>query len=260
MKNDVVRGVVLRGVSVKNSDLMLTVYTHERGIMSIYVHGAKKINGTGKASATSDFAYSEFCITERQDKIWASEVSNIRYFACKMTDFEGFSLNFYVAELYEHIATAEPDEVLMRLMLNTLYASSSKKYNHYLLKAAFEIRLLSHIGYKPYLSGCSGCGAKGCDLYFDVMTGSLKCCECTALEGDTPTDDPHPTVIITEGVRAALEYAISCPLEKLFSFTLSDEDLTAFSRAAESYLVHQLDRDFYGLEYFRNIDKLKKPI
>lgn len=260
MSKDVVRGVVIRGVPVKNSDLMLTVYTHERGIMSIYARGAKKSDGKKNASATSDLAYSEFVITERQDKIWASEVNTIKYFECDMRNFEGFSLNFYIAELYEHIATAEADETLMRLMLNTLYASSSGRYNHYLLKAAFEIRLLSHIGFMPDLSGCAECGARGIDLYFDVATGRLKCSECLALEADEYGEEPHPTVIITEGARAALDYATSCPLERLFSFTLSGEDLVSFSRAAESYLIHQLDRDFVGLEYFRNVDKLNQPI
>ncbi len=260
MSKDVVRGVVLRTVDVKNSDRMLTVYTHERGIMSIYVRGAKRLDGKVGSATTADLAYSEFTITERQDKIWSTEISGIRFFDCGFDNFEGFSLNFYVAELYEHIATAEADELLMRLLLNTLYASSSQKYNHRLLKAAFEIRLLSHIGYLPHLSGCAECGVRDVNLFFDVVSGGLKCAECTALGSDGSDGEPHPTVIITEGARAALEYAVNCPLEKLFSFTLSGEDLEAFCRAAESYLLHQLDRDFVGLEYFRNIDLLKKPI
>ncbi len=257
MKKDVVRGVVIRSVPVKNSDLMLTVYTHERGIMSIYARGARKLDKG--SSSTADLAYSEFTITERQDKIWASEISTIRYFECDMRNFEAFSLNFYLAELYEHIATAEPDEELMRLLLNTLYASSSGKYNHYLVKAAFEMRLLAHIGYMPHLSGCIGCAASGGELYFDVITGSLHCRECTD-DIDDGIGAAHPTVIITEGARAALEYATVCPMEKLFSFTLSGDDLDTFSRAAESYLLNQLERDFATLDYFRNIDKLNKTV
>lgn len=255
MKKDVVRGVVIRSVPVKNSDLMLTVYTHERGIMSIYARGARKLEKG--SSSTSELAYSEFSITERGDKIWASEVSTIRYFECDMRNFEAFSLNFYLAELYEHIATAEPDEDLMRLLLNTLYASSSGRYNPYLVKAAFEMRLLATLGYMPHLSGCIGCGVSGGELYFDVMTGSLRCHECTD-DVDDGDGTPRPTVIITEGARIALEYATVCPMEKLFSFTLSGEDLDTFSRAAESYLLNQLERDFAALDYFRNIDRLNK--
>ncbi len=259
MKKDVVRGVVLRAVDVKNSDRMLTVYTHERGIMSIYARGAKRMDGKSGTSSTAEFAYSEFTVVQKQDKLWSSEISNIRFFDCGMMNFEGYSLNFYVLELFEHIATAEPDADLMRLLLNTLYASSERKNDHRLIKAAFEIRLLSHIGYMPDVTGCSECEARGRELYFDVVTGSLKCAECTALGAEDTDTEPHQTVIITEGARAALEYSIGCPLEKLFSFTLVGEDLDCFSRAAESYLVRQLDRDFAGLDYIHNVDLPKKP-
>ena len=244
MKKDVVRGVVLRAVDVKDSDLMLTVYTHERGLMSIYARGAKKRNNTAGAAGTAELSYSEFTIVEKHAKIWSSEIVNLNYFACSILNYEYFAVDFYITELYNHIATAEPDEELMRLLLNTLYASAASKYDPYIMKGACEMRLLSRIGYMPDLSGCSECGAHG-ELYFDIATGSLLCRECSGTverEGDS-----NPTVIITEGARAALEYVTSCPIEKIFSFTLAGEDLECFSVAAERYTLYQLDRDFFSL-------------
>ena len=251
--NDVVRGVVLRGVKVKDSDLMLTVYTHERGLMSIYAAHVLKLRNL-PASCT-DFSYSEFVIKEKGDKIWRESSSCIRFFHDDSLSLEAFTVRTYVSEAIMHVGTAEPDAALMQLLLNTFHAAGTGKYDYRILKAAFEVRLMSLIGFMPDLSACSECGNSRGDFIFDIMSGTVRCIDC-GKDADEDDGRLHPTAILSEGARVAFDYCVRCPADKLFSFTLSDEDLRLFSRAAESYTVDQLDYEFITLDYFRAIENL----
>ena len=249
----VVKGLVLHGVDVKEKDKMLTVYTEERGLMSIYVTNAKSSKNK-RGAACSDFAYSEFTIVERGDKIWLESVSPIRIFSDPSFSLYFLTLATYVCETVRLVATEEPDRELMRLALNTLHAASSGKGEPKLLKAAFEIRLLSLLGFMPQVAGCHSCGVEDGEFVFDIMSGVIECRECLkerealAEEGERRT-----TCIISSGARTALDYCARCPLERLFSFTLAGEDLELFATAAETFAIHQLERSFNSLEYYHKL-------
>ena len=67
----------------------------------------------------------------------------------------------------------------------------------------------------------------------------------------------HATILclLTEAARAALFYVIRCPLEKILSFRLdNDEDMKSFSRAAETYLLNHLERSFKNLEFYKSLE------
>jgi hypothetical protein len=55
-------------------------------------------------------------------------------------------------------------------------------------------------------------------------------------------------------VLAAMRYALTAPDKKLFSFSLKDpEEERSFERAAETYLLNQLERDFDTLHFYRSV-------
>ena len=248
---DVVKGLVLRAVDVKDADLMLSVYTLERGVISVYAKGVKN-SKTNPPIAVNELSYTEFTLFESEDKIWMRSATLIRSFQPSEYNLTYLSLTTYFGEVLTAVATAENDPLLMRLMLNTLHALSLEKYDERLLKAAFEMRLLSVIGFMPSVTACRECGGRDGEFYFDVTSGTVCCFDCNkdSEEADFDDGERHLTVILTEGARRALEYCVHAPMERLFSFTLSGEDAELFSRAAEAYITHQLERSFNSLEYY----------
>ncbi len=252
---DVVRGIVLHTVDIGERDRMLTVYTHERGIIGLCVKGAKTFKGKKNASC-SHLAYSEFTLFESGDKLWAREVNLIRYFHSPSFSVEFLAISTYISELVLAVATAEPDETLMRLVLNTLHALETERYDHRIIKAAFEMRLLSVIGFMPQVTACGGCGRQDGEFYFDIMSGTVSCPDCkSAAEAISDPDDGERriTCILTAGARVALAYSVHSPLERLFSFSLAGEDLSLFARAAETYVTNQLERGFITLDYYHAV-------
>ena len=126
------------------------------------------------------------------------------------------------------------------------------------VKAAFEIRCASIIGFMPDTLACRECGERGGSFYLDIMDGGITCygCQQKAQSKYNAIENPHESRIIcilSEGAKIAIGYCIYCPLEKIFSFSLSDEDMRVFSTACEQYLVHQLERDFKSLTFYKEV-------
>ena len=68
--------------------------------------------------------------------------------------------------------------------------------------------------------------------------------------------DPHESRVITilsEGARAALAYSIYSPIERIFAFNLTDDEMRLFSRAAEEYLLNQLGHGFKTLDFYKDV-------
>ena len=68
--------------------------------------------------------------------------------------------------------------------------------------------------------------------------------------------DPHEThilCILSEGAKTALGYSIYSPLERVFSFNISNEDMRLFSRACEEYILNQLGHSFKSLEFYKSV-------
>ena len=120
------------------------------------------------------------------------------------------------------------------------------------------MRAASILGFMPDVISCNKCGEKNGDFFFDIMAGGIECKNCrreAEMRRELP-ESPHETrviCILSEGAKMALGYAIYSPLDKLFSFKISDEDMHIFSRAAEEYLLNQIGHTYKTLEFYKKL-------
>ena len=252
-----VKGLVIRTVDVKESDRLITIFTEEMGVVSAMARGARSLNSRQMAS-TMQFCYSTFVLYKRGEYYSIKESALIESFFGIRDSIEGLALAAYIAEVLNDVAVAEAERDLLRLSLNSLYAISEKKYPLEKIKAAFEIRAASIIGFMPDVLSCKECGERLGNFYFGIMDGALRCYNCTekAARAHTEPENPHESnivCILTEGAKFALGYCIHSPLEKIFSFRISDEDMQLFSRSAEEYLINQLERSFKTLDFYKEV-------
>ena len=251
------KGIILRVVDFKETDRLLTVYTEEMGLITVMAKGARSLKSR-KMAATQQLCYSSFVIFGEGDKLFVKEASLIESFYSIRDSLDGLALAMYVAEVVSDVATADGDSELLRLVLNTLYAISKGTYDTDLIKGAFEMRLLSILGFMPELRACTRCGASDGEYFFDIMAAAIECRECHKLSeiGGERLAEAHESsivCIITESARNGLLYSLYAPLEKLFSFKISGEDRQLFSRAAEEYLLHHLERGYKTLDFYNEV-------
>ncbi len=59
---------------------------------------------------------------------------------------------------------------------------------------------------------------------------------------------------MTPAVTAAVRYVLHAAPERVFSFELADaEDITEFSRTAQTYLLNHLGRGFDSLDFYESV-------
>ena len=254
-----VRGLVIRTVDIKETDRLVTIFTEERGAISALARGARSLKSR-KLAATMQFCYGNYVIYQQGDKLWIKEAELIESFFDIRKTIEGLALSNYVAEVLSDVAVEEAESDLLRLSLNTLYAIAKGKYSLSKIKAVFEIRTASIIGFMPDVISCHKCHGKEGDFFFDIMGGVIECRDCrdkAILERAIP-EDPHESKIITilsPGAKDAMVYSIYSPLEKIFSFNLSDDDMRLFSRAAEEYLLNQIGHSYKSLDFYKDVER-----
>ena len=254
-----VKGLVVKTVDLKETDRLITIYTEEAGLITALAKGARSLKSR-KMSATLQFCDRSFVLYERADKLWVKEACLIESFFDIRSTIEGLALAGYIAEVVADVGTADAEPDLLRLALNSLYAVSVGKYSLSKIKGAFEIRTSAILGFMPDVINCHSCGRKDGEFFFDIMAGALECTACHRLSEKkhitlTEEHESHILCILTEGAKTALGYCIYCPLEKLFSFNISDEDMHLFTRATEEYILNHLERGFKSLDFYNEVKR-----
>jgi DNA repair protein RecO (recombination protein O) len=211
-------------------------------------------------SSTMQFCYSSFVLYGHGDKYWVREAELIESFYDIRSSIDGLALANYIAEVLSDVTVAEAERDLLRLSLNSLYAIASGKYPIAQIKAAFEIRAASILGFMPDVIGCHACGKREGDFFFDIMGGIIECADCRSENAEAGVEHPDPheshiLCILTEGAKIALGYCIYSPLERIFSFSISPEDMRLFGRATEEYLVNQLGHSFRSLAFYNEVKR-----
>ncbi len=252
-----VRGLVIRTVDIKDTDRLITIFTESKGAITALAKGARSLKSR-KMAATMQFCYGNFVLYGQADKLWIKEAELIESFFDIRRSIEGLALAGYVAEVLSDVTVEEAESELLRLSLNTLYAISKGKHSLTKIKAAFEIRAASILGFMPDVLSCNSCGERSGDFFFDIMGGIIECRACREHAAKTHIEHPDPheahiICILSDGAKTALGYSIYSPLERIFSFNISDDDMRLFARSAEEYLLNQLGHGFKTLDFYKEV-------
>ena len=241
--------IVLRARSVDEFDCVLTLLTKERGVISAYARGAKKPRGTLRVP-TELLSYSCFVLFSNKERYSVDRADLEGVFMGVRGDVCKLSLASYLCELTAETAPrGESAGEYLRLLLNSLYMLDRDKRACAFIKPLYELRLLTMAGYMPNLVACRGCGCFASELlYFLPLTGELACGECIA---DAPPDQPQ--MRLSAGVLAAMRHILYAPFERLFAFTLPQEQLVYLGEVTQYYVQVQLDKRFPTLDFYLTI-------
>ena len=231
------RGLVLRTTEYKETDRILTVLSADHGLLTMKARGVRS-NRSKLKGACQLLTYAEFTVGEAHGFSSITEATAIEMFPELRTDIVLLSLASYFAQLAEVLSQEDAaSPALLPLILNALYALAKLKKPPQLVKAATELRLAE-------LSGCCVCGDPEPDR-FSIADGTLECASCRASDG--------VRMPLSAASLAAMRYIVSCPDKKLFSFALTGAAEKELCDAAESYLLTQLERSFYTLDFYKSL-------
>lgn len=232
-------GMVLSAMPIGDYDKRLVVLTKERGKITVFARGARRPNSSLLA-ATNPFAFGEFELFEGKTAYNACKISVKNYFRELTEDIENAYYGFYFLELADYYAV---ENMEAKDMCNLLYASlralTKPVFSNRLVRRIYELRMLVLGGEYPNLFRCVSCGAKEELNTFHVRRGGMLCKACGALYGGIPVD---------ASTLYTMQYIVSTPTERLYSFQVTDEVLSCLERIMNEYMDHYIDRDFHSLE------------
>lgn len=242
--------VIIREKNISGDDRVITALTKDRGVISAFVNGAKRLRSKN-ASSTGLFCYSSITLFKNKDTYIVNEASAIEVFFDIRRDIEKLSLAQYFCEIFMALAPQEePAGEYVGLLLRALYNIAKGSRPLSLIKAVTELRLLCLSGYQPDLVACSACGEYEREqMYFDKVNGRIICSECIKRMGNSVGE----YTALPAGVLAAMRHIVYSDISKIFAFSLKDEGLELLSGITEKYLIAQTDRTYKTLDFYHSV-------
>ena len=245
------KGIVIGQRSIGENSCFLDIFTDKLGMIEVMAHGVKKIGGKN-SGASSLFSYSTFCLNKSGRGYTLNSAEPICSFYGISADIEALSLAAYFADVIRYCATSEEEhEDLLRFVCMTYFQLEKQKHSLGFIKAVFEFRFLTRIGFMPDLRACRECITYLSEtMFFLPVEGVIYCADCFEEHSELHDKNAfalNPTLLHT------LRYVAYSDTDKMYRFRISQDNARLFGAVAEFYLMAQLNRSFATLDYYKNI-------
>lgn len=240
-----VTGMILSASPIGEYDKRIVILTKEKGKLSAFAKGARRPNSP-LAGVTAPCSFGTFMLYEGRSSntIHSAEISN--YFAELRMDVEAAYYAFYFLEFADYYTRESNDErEMLKLLYQTMRALTKRVIPLKLVRYIFELKAVTVNGEGPQVFQCVTCGNKERPCVFSVKKGGLVCSECDR--------DVYDGMKLNTSTLYAMQYVVGTPVEKLYTFNLSEEVLTEFGKVMERYLDIYVDKRFKSLEILEQL-------
>lgn len=204
-----VTGIILKQTPIGEYDRRICLLTKEKGKISAFVRGSRK-PGSRLSSATNPFSFGVFKLYEGKNAYNVAEADIQNYFEDLRTDYIGAYYGMYFAEIADYYTRENSDErEMMKLLYQSLRALRVPSLSRELVRYIYEIKSIVVNGEFPGL----------------------------------PSDRA-----LEESTVYAVNFIVESPVEKLFTFTVSDSVLGELQALAQEYCQKAFDREMKSLE------------
>lgn len=181
-----VTGLILKAEPFGEYDRRVVILTRERGKIAAFARGARK-QGSRLLASTNPFCFGEFKLYEGRTSYSISESSISNYFESLRIDFEGACYGMYFLEVMDYYTRENNDEKeMLKLLYQSLRALCHDGFDNRLVRYIFEIKALALNGEYPGL----------------------------------PKEHKYQ-----QSTVYALSYIVNTPVEKLYTFAVTDQVL-----------------------------------
>lgn len=211
-----VTGIILRTEPIGEYDRRVVILTRERGKISAFARGARK-QGSRLLASTNPFCFGKFRLYEGRTAYSISETMISNYFEGLRENYEAACYGMYFLEVMDYYTRENNDEKeMLKLLYQSLRALQHEGLSNTLVRYIFEIKALAINGEYPGLPG---------------------------------RDTPY--LVSTE---YAVSYIVNSSVEKLYTFTVTEQVLDELSQIAEVFRNRFIDRKMKSLEILHEMN------
>lgn len=235
-----VTGLVISCAQQGEYDRRLVLLTKERGKISAFARGARK-STSALVAATNVFSFGTFTLYEGRNSYTLVQANIKEHFTELAKAQPEVYFGFYFLELASFYAREGMEETTMiNLLYLTLKALLSDKLDNQLIRVIFELKTLVINGEYPQVFACQSCGVTEDLTNLSIAQSGMFCKDCQSKAGST--------IKISEATLYTLQYIISTPIQKVYTFAISDEVLAEMKSIMKQYLRRYVGKSFKTLE------------
>ena len=213
----ILNGMVIKSAPAGEYDRRLVILTCERGKITAFARGARRPGSTLMA-ASAPFVFGTFALYEGRDAYSLVSVDVQNYFREITEDMEAACYGSYFLEFADYYGRENLEAVeTLKLLYQSLRALLKSAIPNRLVRAVFELKLMEING-----------------EYMEKPLGRLE-----------------------DSTIYTWEYVLASPVEKLYTFTLSDEVLKELGKLMGRYLDVYVAHRFKSLEILEQLTGLK---
>ena len=211
-----VTGMVIKSMPIGERDRRVTLLTAEQGKLSFFARGAGK-PGSPFMGVTRPFSYGRFSLFQGRDSFSLESAEIVNYFEKLSADLVTTCYATYFLELADYYAREfAPEPGILKLLYLSFLALQKPAIPQLLTRRIFELRMMVTDGsYDPQPP-----------LYRGGREPSPSGADCTY----------------------TWNYICTSPLEKLFSFSVTEAILSELGKNVDASLRKYTDRKFHSLE------------
>lgn len=235
----VLTGMVLTAMPVGEYDKRIQLLTRERGKIAAFVRGARRANSAFLA-ASNPFSFGRFELFEGRNSYNVAKADITHYFREIANDLDAAYYGFYFLEMASYYTQENMDGTdFLNLLYLTLKALLKPSLDNRLIRRIYELRVLVIAGEYPDVFSCVACGRRDGLHYFSIERHGTLCRDCRKGGHAIPLD---------ASLLYAMQYIISTPLEKLYTFTLSPPVLRRLEEIVAGYIQQHYGHRFRSEE------------
>ncbi len=207
-------GIVLLTSPVNDYDRRVVLLTKERGKITAFANGARR-QGSRLLAATNQFCFGQFKLFEGRTAYNLVEASITNYFEELREDFDAACLGMYFLEFADYYTRENNDEMqMLGLLYQSLRALVKPSLDNKLIKVIYEMKSM-------------------------VANGEFP---------GVPTD-----MTLSDSAAYTVNFIVSTPVEKLYTFAVSDEVLAELSTLSSRIMDMIIDRKFKSLDMLNTL-------
>ena len=237
-------GIVIKEVHTGEADKIVTIFTTNMGKITGSAKGARRPRSR-LIAGTQLLCYSNFVLFKGKEMYSINSCDVIEPFYDIRNSIEKLTCAAHMTDIINDIAQEnQPSIDVLKLFLNSLYMISNSKRPILQVITVFEIKLLSILGYAPWVNGCINCGNNEIDnMSFSFIKCGFICKNCIAID--------KSAIKLSEGAVKAIYHIVYSNMKNIFNFEVSHEVLNEIRRVSKTYLRKQLEKDYRKMNFLK---------
>ncbi len=237
-----IRAVVLKKTDYRDNDRILTLFSPEKGKLTVSVKGVKKQNSKLRAGSEL-FAFGNYILTETRGKYTVTGYDSIEPFHELRDDFDRLSAGVLLLKTAELAAAEDSEEpFLFTLLLRCLDKLREHNIPAGLTVSAFLLKFCELSGYAPRLDKCL-CGSTEL-IAVSPENGGAICKNCIDCE--------H--MAVSGGCLFFMRKILDYDIEKVFVLKPSEKQLKELYHASCAYTAYFFDEKLRIMDYISKYD------